>query len=78
MNNKTRLLVSRQYLKMSKLFIVFVALCTIFKCVHFGNGLKIAVIGAGASGLASTKLAIEKRHKVTTYEQNEAVGGTWW
>lgn len=38
----------------------------------------IAVIGVGAAGLAATKRAIEQGYKVTAYEQNEAVGGTWY
>lgn len=40
--------------------------------------LNIAVIGAGAAGLASAKNAIEKGHNVTIYEQSGALGGIWW
>lgn len=41
------------------------------------NRLKIAIIGAGAAGLASAKNAVEKGHNVTIYEQSGALGGIW-
>ncbi|XP_031639724.1 senecionine N-oxygenase-like, partial [Contarinia nasturtii] len=40
--------------------------------------LNIAVIGAGASGLAATKRSLDEGHNVTVYEQGEAVGGIWF
>lgn len=39
--------------------------------------LKIAIIGAGPSGLCSAKHALDYGYEVTVYEQNSAVGGTW-
>lgn len=39
--------------------------------------LKIAVVGAGASGLCSAKHALDYGYDVTVYEQNSTVGGTW-
>lgn len=40
--------------------------------------LNIAVIGAGTSGLAAAKHALQQGFKVTVFEQTEAIGGTWW
>ncbi|XP_031632720.1 dimethylaniline monooxygenase [N-oxide-forming] 3-like [Contarinia nasturtii] len=40
--------------------------------------LNIVVIGAGASGLASAKNAIDEGHNVTVYEQGETLGGIWF
>lgn len=37
----------------------------------------VAVIGAGVSGLLSTKHCIEKGFNVTVYEQTDHVGGIW-
>lgn len=42
-----------------------------------GGKLKIAVIGAGPSGLCSAKNALDYGHDVTVYEQNSEVGGLW-
>lgn len=39
--------------------------------------LKIAVIGAGPSGLCCAKNALSDGHNVTVYEQNSSVGGQW-
>lgn len=39
--------------------------------------LNIAIIGAGASGLASARHAIAQGHDVTVYEQGEELGGIW-
>lgn len=63
---------------MSIFRIVCIAVCTIFNSAYAGSNLKIAVIGAGPSGLAAAKLSIDKKYEVTVYEQNEALGGTWW
>lgn len=40
--------------------------------------LNVAVIGAGTSGLAATKHALQQGFKVTVFEQTETIGGTWW
>lgn len=42
------------------------------------RSLKIAIIGAGASGLASAKNAREQGHHVVIYERSETLGGIWW
>lgn len=39
--------------------------------------LKIAVIGAGPSGLVAAKNSLEYGHDVIIYERNSKVGGTW-
>lgn len=39
---------------------------------------KIAVVGAGISGLACAVNLIEKNYKVTVYEKSERVGGQLW
>lgn len=39
--------------------------------------LKVAIIGAGASGLCSAKRSVEEGFKVTVYEQSEHLGGQW-
>lgn len=42
------------------------------------NGkFKIAIVGAGPSGLSSAKHALDYGHDVTVYEQNSKVGGLW-
>lgn len=47
-------------------------------CVQFNMPvLNIAVIGGGQAGLCSAKRIIEEGFKVTVYEQNEKLGGTW-
>lgn len=38
---------------------------------------KIAIIGAGPSGLCCAKNAIDFGNDVTVYERNSDVGGTW-
>lgn len=40
--------------------------------------LNIAVIGAGAAGLASAKNALEQGHNVVIYEKSGQIGGIWW
>lgn len=42
------------------------------------HALDIAVIGAGPSGLASAKNALDYGHKVDIYEKAEAIGGVWY
>lgn len=37
--------------------------------------MRIAVLGAGVSGLTAARLLKEKRHDVTVYEKNETIGG---
>lgn len=39
--------------------------------------LRIAVLGAGASGLAAARRAIEQNHTVHVYERTSSVGGIW-
>lgn len=41
------------------------------------SSLKIAVIGAGPSGLSAGKNSIEQGHNVTIFEQNGDLGGVW-
>lgn len=38
---------------------------------------KIAVIGAGVSGLCAARHAIAHGFNVTVYEQTSEIGGTW-
>jgi dimethylaniline monooxygenase (N-oxide forming) len=38
---------------------------------------KVAVIGAGASGLCSAKRCLEAGLSVTVFEKSDVVGGTW-
>lgn len=42
------------------------------------NILDIVVIGAGASGLASAKNAIEQGHNVDIFEKTGVLGGVWF
>ncbi|XP_031634182.1 dimethylaniline monooxygenase [N-oxide-forming] 3-like [Contarinia nasturtii] len=42
------------------------------------KSLKIAVIGAGASGLAAAKNAIEQGHIVDVFEKTGQLGGIWY
>lgn len=39
--------------------------------------LKIAVIGAGPSGLCCAKHALDYGHDVIVYEQTSKIGGQW-
>ncbi|XP_019865671.1 uncharacterized protein LOC109594850 [Aethina tumida] len=39
--------------------------------------MKIAVIGAGVSGLAAAKCCLEEGHDVVVFEQTGSIGGTW-
>eukprot|EP00026_Physarum_polycephalum_P003893 Phypoly_transcript_03910.p1 GENE.Phypoly_transcript_03910~~Phypoly_transcript_03910.p1 ORF type:complete len:438 (+),score=45.87 Phypoly_transcript_03910:273-1586(+) len=41
------------------------------------NPKKIAVIGAGVSGIVATKWLAEAGHKVKTFEQSSGIGGNW-
>lgn len=38
---------------------------------------KIAVIGAGASGICAAKHSIQHGYDVTVYEQTSNIGGLW-
>lgn len=39
--------------------------------------LKLAIIGAGPSGLVSARYAISYGHDVTVFEQGDELGGNW-
>lgn len=39
--------------------------------------MRIAVIGAGAAGLASVRHAVEAGFVCEVFEQSEQIGGTW-
>jgi NADPH-dependent 2,4-dienoyl-CoA reductase/sulfur reductase-like enzyme len=39
------------------------------------KSLKLAVIGAGTTGLELARLAVQKGHQVTVYESNSMAGG---
>lgn len=39
--------------------------------------LKIAVIGAGPSGLCAAKHSLDRNYDVTVFEQTSKVGGLW-
>ncbi|KAJ1413548.1 Flavin monooxygenase FMO [Sesbania bispinosa] len=41
------------------------------------RSLKVAVIGAGVSGLVAARELHRERHNVVVFEQNDSVGGTW-
>lgn len=41
------------------------------------SGISVAVIGAGPSGLASAKYALEHGLDVTIFEQSNDIGGIW-
>lgn len=39
---------------------------------------RVAVVGAGVSGLAATKCCLEEGLEPTCFEQSENVGGLWY
>lgn len=39
--------------------------------------MRIAVIGAGPSGLCAAKNSIQAGHNVTVFEQGAVIGGQW-
>lgn len=39
--------------------------------------LRVAVIGAGASGLAAIKCSLDENLEVTCYEKSDGIGGLW-
>lgn len=39
--------------------------------------MKIAIIGAGASGLAALRHSLEEGFECEVYEQTDQIGGTW-
>lgn len=62
------------------LFIVEIFWCEsaiISNCIEKKSQLNIAIIGAGASGLAAARHAIAQGHYVTVFEQNDQLGGVW-
>ena len=42
-----------------------------------GDRKRICIIGAGASGIVSTKVALEYGFFPVCYEQDEDIGGLW-
>lgn len=42
-----------------------------------GKKRKVAVIGAGVSGIVATKWLVAAGHEVKTFEQSNGVGGNW-
>ncbi|XP_031633747.1 dimethylaniline monooxygenase [N-oxide-forming] 3-like, partial [Contarinia nasturtii] len=42
------------------------------------ESLKIAVIGAGPSGIVSAKRALDQKHNVTIFEKTGTLGGVWY
>jgi len=45
--------------------------------VNCGKKMNVAVIGAGGAGLVTLCEFLELGHKVTVYESESAIGGTW-
>jgi thioredoxin reductase len=45
--------------------------------VRLGDGARIAIVGAGPSGLAAAKHALDAGFEVTVFEATGAVGGQW-
>lgn len=39
--------------------------------------MKIAIIGAGVSGLAALRHSLEDGHECVVFEQTDQIGGTW-
>lgn len=39
--------------------------------------MKIAIIGAGAAGLAALRHGLKQGHDCTVFEQTSHIGGTW-
>lgn len=39
--------------------------------------MKVAIIGAGASGLCAAKYCLVNKFATTIYEQTNQIGGTW-
>lgn len=39
--------------------------------------MKIAIIGAGAAGLAALRHGLDEGHECTIFERNNYIGGTW-
>lgn len=44
---------------------------------HPHHSLSVAVIGAGAAGLAAARELLQEGHRITVFEQAEGVGGVW-
>ncbi|XP_031629911.1 senecionine N-oxygenase-like isoform X1 [Contarinia nasturtii] len=60
------------------IFILILEILSINALPSSSKALNIAVIGAGAAGLASAKNALEQGHNVVIYEKTKALGGIWW
>lgn len=39
--------------------------------------MRVAIIGAGVSGLASARRCLENGFEIVVYERSKSVGGTW-
>ncbi|XP_031629027.1 senecionine N-oxygenase-like isoform X2 [Contarinia nasturtii] len=60
------------------IFVLLLGILSINSLPSSSKALNIAVIGAGAAGLASAKNALEQGHNVVIYEKTEALGGVWF
>uniref|UniRef100_A0A8C5UAI1 Flavin-containing monooxygenase n=1 Tax=Malurus cyaneus samueli TaxID=2593467 RepID=A0A8C5UAI1_9PASS len=40
-------------------------------------GMRVAVVGAGVSGLAATKCCLDEGLEPTCFEQSQDIGGVW-
>lgn len=70
------------YSKILVIFLFLLNLCVIFGAAVADAGvvnvqLNIAIIGAGPGGLFSAKHSLAHGHRVTVYEQSDAIGGVW-
>lgn len=41
------------------------------------RGMRVAVVGAGVSGLTATKCCLDERLEPTCFEQSQDIGGLW-
>lgn len=50
----------------------------IFGLLSTSEAMNVAVIGAGAAGLASAKNALDLKYDVDVFEKNDNLGGVWY